>query len=140
MSFKSTRCLNIRFTLRVIKYQTRYPEAFAHRTLNCRHFHIVWDTRSNIYYYRTEIIEACFCIGGGGGVEGGAARAPPELSDHKRGWKKCFGSGWIRVQFGPGSGSGFWIQMSKNRFDKPKFTMTDSIFNPLNTRTEKCSN
>jgi hypothetical protein len=22
-------------------------------------------------------------------------------------------------------GSGFWIQMSKNRFKKPKFTMTD---------------
>ncbi len=37
------------------------------------------------------------------------------------------------------SGSGFWIQMSKNRCNKPKFTMTDSIFYPLRTRTEKWS-
>jgi hypothetical protein len=37
------------------------------------------------------------------------------------------------------SGSGFRIEMSKNRPKKPKFTMTDSIFNPLRTRTEKCS-
>ncbi len=34
------------------------------------------------------------------------------------------------------SDSGFRIQM----FTKPKFTMTESIFNLLRTRTKKCSN
>jgi hypothetical protein len=36
---------------------------------------------------------------------------------------QCFRSGWIRIQFGPGSGPVFGIQlriqMSKNRFKKP---------------------
>jgi hypothetical protein len=48
---------------------------------------------------------------------------------------QCFGSGsgWIRIQLGPGSGSVFGIriripdriQMSKNRFKKLTFTITD---------------
>jgi hypothetical protein len=41
----------------------------------------------------------------------------------------------------PGSGYVFGtrIHMFKNRFKKPKFTMTDSILNPLRTRIEKCN-
>jgi hypothetical protein len=43
--------------------------------------------------------------------------------------KQCFGSGsgWIRIQFGPGSGFGIRIQVSKNRFKKPKFTYYDRL-------------
>ncbi len=68
---------------------------------------------------------------------------------------QCFGSGfgWTRIQFGPGSriririrnpdpepGPGFRIQVSKNWYKKPKFTMSNSICNSLTMRTEKCSN
>jgi hypothetical protein len=35
----------------------------------------------------------------------------------------------FNLNLDPKSGSGFWIQMSKNRFKKPKFTMTYSSFN-----------
>jgi hypothetical protein len=40
----------------------------------------------------------------------------------------------FNLSLDPGSGSGFWIQMSKNRFKKPKFTMTD-----FKDKNRKCS-